>query len=106
MPFANADEREIHFKKHGYEFNANTALEYEQMADVFMTMPLTLAMRECTRPNGTDRLRINITNSHFGVGVVASDVIQTYYVVPLHKVIRRGGTALAFFNYECTRADI
>lgn len=105
MPFANADERAMHFQRHGREFGAGTELEYEQMADAFMISPLTLTMRECIRPNRTDRVRINIANNHFGVGVVASAVIRTFYVVPLHKVIRRGGI-VALFNYECARTDI
>jgi len=105
MPFSNPDERAIHFKRHGHEFAASSEIEYEQMADAFMTAPLVLTMRECSRLNGADRIRINIANSHFGVAVIASAVIRTFYVVPIHKVIRRGGI-VGFFNYECARTDI
>jgi len=105
MPFANAFERDIHFKKHGSDFGAATEIQYEQMADAFMTAPLTLTMRQCVRPNGTDRVRINIANKHFGVGAVASAIIQTYYIVPFHRYVRRNGI-VGFFNYECARTDI
>jgi hypothetical protein len=105
MPFANAFERSIHFKRHGSEFGAATELQYEQMADAFMATPMTLTMRECIRPNGTDRVRINIVNKHFGVGVVASAIIQTYYVAPFHRYVRRKGIA-EFFTYECSRTDL
>ncbi len=70
-----------------------------------MVAPMTIAMRECVRPNGTDRVRMNLTNKHFAVAVVASTIIQTFYIVPLHKLIRRGGP-VPFFNYECARTDI
>lgn len=105
MPFANDQERALHFKRHGHEFQAANALEYENMADAFMTAPLAITMRECVRPNGTDRVRINIANKHFGVGVVQSEIVQTFYIVPMHKVIRRGGI-VAFHNYECARTDL
>jgi hypothetical protein len=81
MPFANVLERDIHFKKYGHEFGATDELQYEEMADNFMVAPLTLTMRECTRPNGTDRVRLNIANKHFGVGVVASPIVRTFYGV-------------------------
>jgi hypothetical protein len=105
MPFANNLERDLHFERHGPALGAKSAIEYEVMADTFMTRPLTLTMRECIRPNQTDRVRINVANHHFGVGVVASAVIQTYYIAPLHRVIRRGGIA-QFFDYECKRTDL
>lgn len=85
MPFASALERAIHFKKHGSEFAATTELQYERMADAFMAAPMTLSMRECIRPNGTDRLRINVANNHFGVGIVASPMVRTFYIVPVHR---------------------
>lgn len=106
MPFASPDERAIHFARHGHEFGAANEVEYEQMADGFMSQPLTIGMRECTRPNGRDRIRIFLVNAHFGVAVVASTVVRTFYVVPTHQIIRRGGTTLSFFTYECARTDI
>jgi hypothetical protein len=37
MPFLNKWERDIHFAKHGHEFGAADAADYERMADVFMS---------------------------------------------------------------------
>ena len=105
MPFANAEERSLHFARHGHEFAASDALQYEGMADAFMAAPMTITTRECIRPNQTHRVRLNVANKHFGVAVVQSEIILTYYIVPLHKVIRRGGIA-TFFTYECSRTDL
>lgn len=95
----------MHFEKHGHEFGATSAVEYETMAEAFMVAPMTLTMRECIRPNGTHRLRLNIFNKHFGVGVVQSTIVMTFYIVPLHQLIRRGGPG-AFFEHECARTDL
>jgi len=50
-------------------------------------------------------VRLNIANKHFGVAIVQSEIILTYYIAPLHKVIRRGGIT-AFLTYECSRTDL
>jgi len=105
MPFTNAQELAMHFERHGREFGATTQVQYEVMADAFMAAPITITTRECVRPNGTHRVRLNIMNKHFGVAVVASQIILTFYIVPLHKVIRRGGIA-NFFTQECARTDL
>ena len=105
MPFANAQELAMHFERHGHEFGATTEVQYEMMADAFMVAPMTITTRECVRPNGTHRVRLNVANKHFGVAVVAAGIILTFYIVPLHKIIRRGGIA-NFFVYECARTDI
>src|SRR6266850_2279516 len=100
MPFADADRRAIHFAKYGHQFGAADELQYEQMADGFLAGAMTISMRECVRANRTDRIRVNLANNHFGVAVVACDVIRTYYIVPAHQIIRRTGTVTKFFKYE------
>jgi hypothetical protein len=105
MPFANAEQRTLHFERHGHEFQAANELQYEALADAFMSAPMSISMRECVRPNATHRVRLNIANDHFGVAVVAADTIKTFYIVPLHKIIRRNGK-MGFFNYECARTDL
>ncbi len=104
MPFANADERAMHFERHGHEFGAVDEVQYERMADAFMVGPMTITTRECVRPNRTHRVRLNYVNKHFGVAVVNGEIVLTYYIVPLHKIIRRGGIA-AVFAYECGRNE-
>jgi hypothetical protein len=106
MPFADADRRAIHFAKYGRQFGAADELEYEQMADGFLGGAMTISMRECVRPNGTDRLRVNIANNHFGAAAVGCDIIKTYYIVPAHQIIRRTGTVTKFFTYECARTEL
>jgi hypothetical protein len=105
MPFASPDERAIHFQKHGHEFGAANEVEYEQMADAFMVRAMNITMRECTRPNNTDRVRLDISNDHFGVAIVQSTTVKTFYIVPFFKIHRRGGK-LPFFAYECARTDL
>ena len=65
MPFLDALQRDIHFAKHGREFGAADAMEYERMADAFMFDPITADIGECTRRNGRDRLRFGYTSHHF-----------------------------------------
>jgi hypothetical protein len=105
MPFANPQERAIHFAKHGHEFGASTEIDYERMADTFMSRPMTMTMRECIRPNRTHRLRVDLAKDHFGVAVVSANTVVTYYVVPFHRKHRRGGIA-PFFAYECSRNEL
>jgi len=105
MPFANAVERALHFKRHGHEFQAADEIQYEAMADAFMGGPMSISTRECTRQNGTDRLRFNVANDNFGVAVVAAVIVKTFYIVPPHQIIRRNGK-VGFFNYECARTSL
>jgi hypothetical protein len=106
MPFADADRRAIHFAKYGHQFGAADELQYEQMADSFLAGDMAISMRECVRPNGTDRLRVNIANNHFGAARVGCDIIKTYYIVQPHQIIRRTGTVAKFFTYECARTNL
>jgi hypothetical protein len=105
MPFANDYERDIHFSKHGHSVGTASAVEYEAMAETFMFGAMTMAMRECTRGNATDRLRINMANYRFGVANIVPAFLKTFYTVPRHTIAHHGGT-LAYFNYECGRTDL
>jgi hypothetical protein len=106
MPFADEYLRAIHFKKYGHEFAAADELAYEQLADQFLAGPKAMATFECVRPNGVDRLRANMANKHFGAAIIGCAIIKTYYIVPIHQIIRRTGTMKKFFDYECARTDI
>src|SRR6267142_5375187 len=88
MPFATADERDMHFKKYGYQFGAATAVEYEEMAEGFMAKPVNITLWECIRPNGMDRIRFDISNDHFGVGIVATATVRTYHIVQFFRIHR------------------
>jgi len=105
MPFRNQLERDLHFAKHGHNFQAADAVEYKRMADAFMFGPMTIAMSECARANATDRLRYNIANRNFGVANVVPAFLKTFYLVPMHTLARHGGSQ-NYFAYECGRAGI
>jgi hypothetical protein len=105
MPFSSQENRDIHFKKYGRQFGATTALEYEQIADTFMTKPTNITMREGIRPNGIDRVRFDVSNDHFGVAIVATTTVKTYHIVPFFKIYRRGGKQ-QYFDYERARTDV
>ena len=105
MPFSSAEERAIHFQKHGHEFGATTEIQYEEMADAFMARAMNITMRECIRPNGIDRLRFDISNDNFGVAIVHTATLKTFYIVSFFKIHRRGGR-LRFFAHECARTDV
>jgi hypothetical protein len=106
MPFANQDERDIHFRKHGHKFGAADPAEYETMTDSFMYGAMTMSMAECTRPNMIDRQRYNYMNRHFGVASRLEPVfVKTFYPISLHTVAHHGGP-VSFFAYECGRTEL
>jgi RHS repeat-associated protein len=76
--FANSAKLLDHFERHGSDFGASTAVEYETMASDFLTGDLQSGVLEGTRPNG-DVVRFNPTTDEFGV--IKSDglTIKTYY---------------------------
>ena len=95
----------MHFSKHGHKFGAADASEYEKMADEFMFGAMKISMMECLRPTGTDRLRLNAINRHFGVACILPIYLKTFYPVPTHTVRHHGGSN-KFFAQECGRTDL
>lgn len=104
VPFASVAERDIHFRKHGHEFGAANAAEYEQLADGFMCGALPLNVSECIRPNGTRRNRMHLINVHFGVAIVNQDVVVTFYIPSASTVKRHGGVKKLAADY-CAKPD-
>jgi hypothetical protein len=102
VPFANALELGIHFRKHGHKFGHRTAAEYEKAADAFMFDAKNANTLECVRPNGRRRCRLETVALHFGVAVVGRKVLITFYPPSLGAIRSRGGKA-AYFAYECAR---
>lgn len=105
MPFANPTERALHFARHGADLGAADEYDYERIADAFMFNVLSGDVKECIRPNALDRLRYRETKRHFGVAVVASNIIRTMYVVKRFKLLRHGGGG-GFFAFECGRVNL
>jgi len=82
VPFKHRYELERHFARHGQEFNATTAEEYEELADEFMTGALRDGAEECVRNNG-DLVRFDSRTSEFGIRGVAGYIRTFMIVVPL-----------------------
>jgi hypothetical protein len=98
-------KRDLHFQKHGHEFGAVDAAEYEQMADDFMFNTRDSNTLECRRPNLGSRLRFNTWTRYFGSASVAPDFVQTFHIVTIGKVNRHGGE-LQYFGWECGRINV
>lgn len=99
-------KRDLHFQKHGHEFGAADAAEYERMADDFMFGPMDLRnVRECRRPNRGARLRFNTWNRRFGSASGAPEYIKTFYIVAQSTINFHGGE-MAYFGWECGRINV
>ena len=104
MPFRNDYDRDIHFEKHGQQFGASDALDYERMADAFMHGAIEVDARACTRPNGVDRVRFGFSTRKEGVACIQPDFLRTFYRVSLGVIRRRGGNS-KYFCHECGRMN-
>ena len=102
MPFQDTLERDLHFAKHGHEFGAADAAEYERMADAFMFGPIAAEVRECIRQNGMDRLRFGYSSHHFGVATTRPVSVRTFYIVRAINIASHGGTR-EYFQWQCGR---
>jgi|GEM_PF-1886495 len=84
--FANAELREGHFLKHGKDFGAKTAQEYEKRAATFMLGDLSPGVLEKTNSYG-DIIRYNVLTDEFGM-FSKQGFIRTYYKpdLQIHKL--------------------
>lgn len=117
MPFCSELERDMHFKKHRHEFNANDAADYERMADEFMSAPLSATIGQCVRPPAgrrgrqpgarQDRVRFGFNSYDLGVSrlVPVPECIKTFYKIAPHRVAYYGGPQ-RYLNHECARMDV
>ena len=62
-PFADSEERADHFHKHGADFEAKNAKDYEAKADVFLLGPKSATALDYTRSQG-DLVRFDPATSH------------------------------------------
>lgn len=102
MPFASIWERDIHYARHGHEFGAADPSEYERLADAFMYERAALTAHECTRPQGTDRIRFDFANYHEAVASIAPAFLKTFFIVRNKTVARHGGPS-GYFAWDCRR---
>jgi pyocin large subunit-like protein len=98
--------RDTHFLKHGADFGASTAEEYEQMAEEFMFGERDKNTRECTRPNHGQRIRFDFWSRRFGSAESAvSEHLRTFYRVRQAHIDYHGGEN-AYFGWECGRINV
>jgi hypothetical protein len=101
VPFANVNSRDKHFLKHGHKLGAASALDYEAMADAFMQGPMNASTHECIQASSRDRLRLDFHTARFGVGIVQSFYIRTFFPVEAFNLAYRGGPG-GYFHHKCT----
>lgn len=97
MAFKHRYDLERHFARHGQEFRAATADEYESLAEAFMMGPLRDGVRECVRANG-DLVRFDPRTNEFGI-LSTSGCIATFMIVRPLASSRK--TSLQYFLEQC-----
>jgi len=113
--FESAEQLRLHFRKHGGDFGASNAINYEQMADSFLGGNRQEGVHECVRLCGA-RLRYDPSSEEYGV-LDAQATIRTYFKpvpcsqVPFHEreATRQSGRChiyasnLIYFKLECQK---
>ena len=77
MGFVNARQLGLHFAKHGADFGVKTAGEYEILADMFLSGPLSVPVQECRRAAG-DVVRFDPMSDEYGV-IDSTGIVRTYF---------------------------
>jgi pyocin large subunit-like protein len=104
-----------HFSEHGDDFGARSAIEYEEMADRFLSGDKPESVHECTRACGM-KLRYDQKSEAFGV-LDRDGIIRTYFKpVPcsslpgaIREAARRSGRChphannLVYVKVECAK---
>ncbi|MCE3233582.1 MAG: hypothetical protein K0R98_1839 [Rickettsiaceae bacterium] len=75
--FSDQGKLDDHFDRHGQDFNASTATEYEKQASDFLTSQSSSDILEKIRSNG-DLIRFNPKTDEFGV-ISSNGTIRTYF---------------------------
>jgi hypothetical protein len=104
VPFSTVYKRDSHFQRHGHQFGAANAIEYEQMADSFMFGVMNGTTQERLRPNGRMKNRMDFATIHFGSAEVARPIVATFYIPHPDTIARHGGAIQLFADY-CARPD-
>lgn len=94
--FADAAKLHDHFARHGVDFGARTAAEYERLADAFLNGPPVASTVEKVRANG-DTVRYDPATEEFGV-VKSDGTIRTYYKP--NPAVHGYPTNLDYFNAQ------
>jgi filamentous hemagglutinin len=98
--FADAAARVDHFEKHGADFGAKSAHEYEQMARDFLNQPPKPTIVRGVRRGNGDILRYDTESCAFAV-MRSDGVIKTFFKPnPNWHGFRSN---LAYFQAECAK---
>ena len=111
----NSRQLGMHFSKHGSEFGAADAGDYEQRADAFLTGVRPAHVQECRRSGG-DVIRFDPMSDEYGV-IDSTGTVRTYFrPVPcatlnpsLRAAAQRAGQChgapdnLTYFRNECLK---
>ena len=97
MPFKHSYDLKRHFVRHGAEFGAASADEYEKLADAFMKDPCPRDVLECIRTNG-DRVRFDPKTATFAILTTAGHLATFMIVKPLSNSRQ---TPLDYFHSNC-----
>jgi len=65
--FDDDASRADHFQRHGRDFGAKDALEYETLARKFLNGPLRATMQQCVRRGNGDLIRFDAVTQAFAV---------------------------------------
>ena len=77
--FRDTGLRFQHWSDHSSDFGGLTVLEYERMADEFLSMPrLRARLFECSRPRNQALVRYDLTTDSFGI-LSRDGTIQTFF---------------------------
>lgn len=85
-----------HFRRHGQDFGAKSAADYEQLADDFLNSPGPTGVVEKIRSNG-DLVRYNPATDEFGI-VKPDGTIRTYF--KLDPAVHQFPTNLDYFHAQ------
>jgi filamentous hemagglutinin len=94
--FAGPTKLLDHYARHGADFGATSAVQYEQAADAFLNGPRGAGVLEKVRTNG-DIVRYDPATQAFGV-VKPDGTIRTYYKPD--PAVHGYSTNLDYFNAQ------
>jgi filamentous hemagglutinin len=92
-----------HFQRHGGDFDARTAEEYEKMARDFLNAPLDTSagsVLECVRRSNGDTIRFDTITEAFAI-MRSDGIIRTFYKPEVGWHGYR--TNLLYFQAECAK---
>jgi pyocin large subunit-like protein len=98
--FASISDRAEHFKAHGEDFDATSAIEYEEMAVAFLSATSDAHIVEGIRRGNGDTVRFHRVTQAFAV-MRSDGIIKTFYKPD--PAWHGFSSNLAYFQNECAK---